>query len=159
MPLMVKDPCATTLFVSTKDFIEEDDEVLVGLTENFVQTFEDLNDNSCGPTTDDRLNTYCCGPRSYTINKETLKAYKEFFTFDSTKKSMTVFTANKEKLGMYPVEIDVALVWYPLVKTKINFDLTITQCNPKALQESYPPRPLWYKVGEPKLEINMPTFS
>jgi hypothetical protein len=51
------------------------------------------------------------------------------------------------------------MVLYPLIKTKINFELKITLCNPKALIESFPTEVLWYTVGDPKTEFKMPTFS
>jgi hypothetical protein len=61
----------------------------------------------CGDTTEDRVSTYCCGPRVYSIAKETLKSYAPFFTWEPEKRKFRVYSNAVEDLGTYPMEIQV----------------------------------------------------
>jgi hypothetical protein len=108
----------------------------VGVGSTDKSTFPELDDSVCGETTENRKNTYCCGPRVYHVDKETVKELADFVTFDMDTRSIEVGTDDKEKLGTYPIEIMSWLKDYSDIKTSLKFSVEITLCQPKVLAAS-----------------------
>jgi hypothetical protein len=96
--------------------------------QNNAYTFGELDDARCGPETEDGGGVACCGPRVYSIAKETLTAMADFFSFEPSAHKIEVYSDDRERAGVYPVEIEVSFELYTSVKTTINFEVEITLC-------------------------------
>jgi len=83
----------------------------------------------------------------------------DFFSFESAAHKLEVKTTDRELIGVYPIEIEVSLELYVLVKTIINFDVEITLCQPKLLKESFSAYSIFHKVGDPVKTYPMPEFT
>lgn len=114
--------------MSTEDYIPN---MSVGVgqdDQNNAYSFGELDDALCGPATEDGGGVACCGPRVYSIAKETLTAMADFFSFEPSAREIEVRTDNQDYAGVYPVEIEVSFELYASVKTTINFEVEVTLC-------------------------------
>jgi len=96
-----------------------------------TRKWKELEDNVCGPDTKDdpvRLSTYCCGPRIYDMPKKLLILTARFLTFEADLREVEVYSLDKKKIGLYELEIDTWLEWYPRVKSTYKFGLELTLC-------------------------------
>lgn len=127
--------------------------------QNNALTFGELDDTVCGPETETGGGVSCCGPRIYSINKELLTGMADFFSFESDTHKIEVKTTDRELIGSYPVEIEVSLELFVMVKTMINFEVEVTLCQPKLLKESFSAYSIFHKVGDPVKTYPMPEFT
>jgi len=126
-----------------------------------VTIFKDLADDVCGVETLERASTYCCGPRTYQLTPASLAETAPFLTFDESKKEFRAITSDQGMVGEYKVEMTVSLRDYPKNKkvASPSFGITVAKCQPLSLNSSFSVYSIDYKVGDPALTLQMPTFT